>query len=155
MAWHTGGLQGSSFIHTSTSWRCLPPVTMELSPRLTCFTIIPAFPEVRRGGGAGRVTAAYSSQRHQSKTFALKSRPGVLPTRAKITDYFSVRIPAWPHLHRDGFGGTSRRSAHPRCSLSPKTPVSSPVPLHPTGQRPAQAASFTWNAFSLPLPNQS
>lgn len=39
MAWHTGGAQGSSFIHTSTA---LLPSGMQLS----CFTVIPALPEV-------------------------------------------------------------------------------------------------------------
>lgn len=90
MARHTGGLQGSSLIPASTARRRLPPVGVELSPRLTCFTIIPASPEVRGGGGAGPVTAAHSLQRHQSKAFALKSQPGVLPARATITDYSSV-----------------------------------------------------------------
>lgn len=131
MARHTGGLQGSSLIPASTARRRLPPVGVELSPRLTCFTIIPiipAFPEARGGGGAGPVTAAHSLQRHQSKAFALKSQPGVLPARAKITDYSSV--PASSSRRRACW--YLRRSARPRCSLSPKAPVSSPAPSHPT-----------------------
>lgn len=74
MSWHTGGAQGSSFIHTSTA---LLPVGMQLSLGLNCFTVIPAWPEVSWGGEAGKVIAACSVQGDQSKTFALTSQPGL------------------------------------------------------------------------------
>ena len=65
----------------------------------------------------------------QSKTFALKGQPGLTPTDAEISVYFSISLPHGPIFTGAGFAGPSEAARTQfTCSAPPWPLVSPPVP---------------------------